>query len=667
MNKVLIKINSLKSKLNQWSREYYDLDKPTVSDAEYDLVLHELIALENEYPQYITDDSPTKRVGGHVAKQFNKVKHEIPMLSLSNQFSKEEMEKFDNDVRKATNSNDITYNVEPKIDGLSISLTYINGVLTRALTRGDGEYGEDVTNNVRTIKAIPLSINTKLSPFEVRGEVYLSFKEFNHINDLIKDDEKKFANPRNAAAGSLRNLDSSVAASRHLEAIVYYIPNELNLRELHIHEQSEVIKYLKGLGFKVAKEAIKCSGINQVNEYINKLSNIKDALLYPIDGVVIKVDDVNLYDTLGRTSKFPRWATAYKFPPEIAQTKLLNINANVGRTGRITYVAELAPVALSGSTVAAATLHNAEYIIDNDIRVGDTVKVFKAAEIIPKVIGPILDKRPNNTKVFQPITKCPICHSPLEKQDEEVDQYCTNVSCPARIVQSMIHFTSKRAMNIENLSEKNLQKLYDTNIITSIQDIYHWNNKRDTILSSELKIKDKMFNNILNNIESSKHNSLEKLIFAIGIRHIGETTAKVLAKTFRSIDAISKASIEELIKINDIGSTVAVSIVDYFKNEANQKLISDLKQVGINTKYISNIDETKIDKNSPYYQKTFVITGSFDIPRHEIKKLLEIKYDANVIDAITKNTNYLIVGENGGSKLEKAQKLNVTIINHKIW
>jgi DNA ligase (NAD+) len=282
------------------------LDKPTVSDAEYDLVLHELIALENEYPQYITDDSPTKRVGGHVAKQFNKVKHEIPMLSLSNQFSKEEMEKFDNDVRKATNSNDITYNVEPKIDGLSISLTYINGVLTRALTRGDGEYGEDVTNNVRTIKAIPLSINTKLSPFEVRGEVYLSFKEFNHINDLIKDDEKKFANPRNAAAGSLRNLDSSVAASRHLEAIVYYIPNELNLRELHIHEQSEVIKYLKGLGFKVAKEAIKCSGINQVNEYINKLSNIKDALLYPIDGVVIKVDDVNLYDTLGRTSKFPR-------------------------------------------------------------------------------------------------------------------------------------------------------------------------------------------------------------------------------------------------------------------------------------------------------------------------------------------------------------------------
>ncbi|GHU31731.1 hypothetical protein FACS1894166_03710 [Bacilli bacterium] len=282
------------------------MDKPTVSDAEYDLALRELIALENEYPQYVTDDSPTKRVGGHVAKQFHKVKHEIPMLSLSNQFSKEEMQKFDNDIRKLTNLNEVVYSVEPKIDGLSISLTYINGILTSALTRGDGEYGEDVTNNVRTIKSIPLSINTKISPLEVRGEVYLSFKEFNHINSLVNDEDKKFANPRNAAAGSLRNLDSSVAASRHLEAIVYYVPNEFNLRQLNIHEQSEVIKYLKNLGFKTAKEAIKCSGIDEVNNYIVQMTSLKDGLLYPIDGMVIKVDDINLYDSLGRTSKFPR-------------------------------------------------------------------------------------------------------------------------------------------------------------------------------------------------------------------------------------------------------------------------------------------------------------------------------------------------------------------------
>jgi DNA ligase (NAD+) len=345
---------------------------------------------------------------------------------------------------------------------------------------------------------------------------------------------------------------------------------------------------------------------------------------------------------------------------------LLDIEPNVGRTGKITYVAKLQPVNLGSSIVSSATLHNAEYILENDIRVNDIVKVFKAAEIIPKVMGPILKKRQSDVKIFHPITHCPICNSLLEKQKDEVDQYCTNVSCPARIVQSMIHFTSKRAMNIEDLSERNLQKLYDAKIITTIQDIYNFENKKEIILSNDFKIKDKMFNKILKNINASKKNSLDKLLFALGIRHIGETTAKVLAKTFRTIDNIAQSTMEDLIKINDVGEVVAISIIDFFKNISNQTLIKDLKLLDVNTIYLSNVDESKIDTSNPYYRKTFVITGSFDIPRHEIKKMLEQKFDANVTDSVSKSTNYLIVGEDGGSKIEKASKLGVTIVKDKI-
>jgi DNA ligase (NAD+) len=344
----------------------------------------------------------------------------------------------------------------------------------------------------------------------------------------------------------------------------------------------------------------------------------------------------------------------------------LNITATVGRTGRITYIANLQPVILSGSTISSATLHNADYIRDNDIRINDIVKIFKAAEIIPKVMGPVLNKRPINTISFIPITHCPRCNALLEKQLGEIDQYCTNTSCPARILQSMIHFTSKKAMNIEDLSEKNLQKLYDANIINKIQDIYKFGEKKSIILQSDFKIKEKMFNNFINNINASKNNSLEKLIFAIGIRHVGETTAKILAKTFRTIDHLANASLNELMKINDIGETVAVSIVDFFRNNDNQRLINDLKTLGVNTRYLPSIDESKVEKNSQYYQKTFVITGSFDIPRHEIKKRMEQKYDANVIDTISRSTDYLIVGENGGSKIKKANKLNIKIIQTKI-
>lgn len=671
MDEVLTRINHLKANLKKWEYHYYALDNPLVSDVEYDIAMNELIALEQKYPQYVTDDSPTKRVGGTVVDKFNKFKHDYPMLSLSDVFSYEEIIKFDNDIKKTLASfnkdTKYSYTVEPKIDGLSISLRYKDGKLIRALTRGDGEYGEDVTVNAKTIRSIPLNIHTNLKDVEARGEVFLSFKQFNAINDKIKDEEKKFSNPRNAAAGSLRNLDSKLTAQRNLEMIAYYLPNPNNLKELNIHSQADVLTKLKELGFRTAIENKKCNSIEEVIDYIKFVTVNLSKMKFPIDGMVIKLNEMELYDILGRTSKFPKWAVAYKFPPEIVKTKLKNIKATVGRTGRITYVAELEPVQLSGSIISNATLHNADYIKEKDIRVGDTVQIFKAGEIIPKVLGPVINERKQNLDVFKPIATCPICGSLLEKQEEEVDQYCTNTSCPARILQSTVHFCEKKAMNIEELSEMNLTKLSDAKVINSIQDIYRFKDKKDFILKSDLKIKDKMFEKISMNIENSKNNSLEKLIFGLGIRHVGETTSKALAKHFKTMDALSNATLLDLQKINDIGEVVAVSILDYFKNENNIKLINDLKSFGVNMEYKNTINVSDVNKESPYYQKKFCITGSFDIPRSQIKKLLEDKFDAYVSESLNATTDYLIVGENGGSKQQKAAKLGINIIKEKIW
>ncbi len=671
MDKILEQINKLKSNLKKWEYHYYALDNPLVSDVEYDMAMNELIALEEKYPQYVTDDSPTKRVGGTVISKFEKFKHNFPMLSLSDVFSYEEILKFDNDIKKALVSFDknisYSYTVEPKIDGLSISLHYKNGKLVQALTRGDGEYGEDVTVNAKTIRSIPLNINSSIEELEARGEVFMSFKEFENINSKIDDEEKKFSNPRNAAAGSLRNLDSSLTAKRNLEMIAYYLPNPNNLKELNINKQSDVLKNLKQIGFRTAIENKVCKDINEVIDFIKQMTEHRSEMKFPIDGMVIKLNEMELYDIIGRTSKFPKWAVAYKFPPEIVKTKLNGIKSTVGRTGRITYVAELEPVELSGSIVSNATLHNADYIIEKNIRVGDVVQVFKAGEIIPKVLGPVTSLRKEELPKFKPIITCPVCGSLLEQQEGEVDQYCTNTSCPSRILQSMIHFCEKKAMNIEELSEKNLQKLYDTKLVLSIQDIYRFEQKKDIILQSDLKIKQKMFDKIVLNINNSKSNSLEKLLFALGIRHVGETTSKALAKHFNTMDNLMNASMMDLQKITDIGETVGVSIIDYFKNENNIQLINDLKNFGVNMNYISKVSVSEENKSSPYYQKKFCITGSFDIPRSEIKRLLEIKYDAYVSESVNATTDFLIVGENGGSKQQKANKLGITIIKEKIW
>ena len=661
------RVSFLKKSLNQWNYEYYGLQRPSVPDAIYDSTLKELTSYETLFPEFATKDSPTKHVGGAVSNKFKKIPHQLPMLSLGNIFDYDELLHFDKTARKLTGTNkNIEYYVEPKLDGLSISLIYNKGKLAYGLTRGDGKIGEDVTQNLKMISSIPQHIDNNLDRFEVRGEIYITFEQFKKINDAIKDEDKKFANPRNAAAGTLRRLDPELVKSRNMKMAAYYIPDPNNVKALGITKQSEVIEQLRKYGFHTAKETYKVSDVQSLYEKIKYLEKHQDDLEYPIDGAVIKVNEIALYSKLGTTSKFPHWATAYKFVPKEAETKVLDIIANVGRTGKITYVAKLTPVFLSGSTISSATLNNAEYIASKDIRLNDTVKIFKAAEIIPYVKEAVLSKSPKDSKPFNALTACPVCGSKLEKREGEVDQYCINTSCPARILSSIIHFCSKTAMNIEGLSEKTLGKYFELGYIKSIPDIYHLNEHRQEIITTVMNDKFKVFNKIQDAIEKSKSNSLEKLLVGLGIRDVGAISALALAKHFKSISNLMKATKEELINLKDEGDVVSTSIYDWTHNESNIHLISKLNDVGVNMNYINSAESLK-NINSPYYQKNFCITGSFDIPREQIKERLIAKFDANVSSSVNKSTDYLIVGENGGSKQEKAEKLNIKIIKDKIW
>ena len=664
------RINFLRKKLRQWEYEYYGLEKPTVSDTTYDLSLKELNALEKAFPEFYSKSSPTSTVGGIVDNKFKKINHILPMLSLSNAFNLNELKHFDETIKKLLNfsdKQDVEYYVEPKLDGLSISLIYQKGKLFKGITRGDGKTGEDVTANIKMIKSIPQTIDNDFDRFEVRGEIYISHKQFKLINDSIKEDKNKFANPRNAASGTLRRLNPDLVKQRNLQMIAYYIPNFDDIKRLNITKQSQVIEKLKEYGFHTAKETVKCRNIDEAYEKIQWLEENQYSLEYPIDGAVLKENLIAYYNKLGSTSKFPHWAIAYKFVPQEVETEILSIQTNVGRTGKITYVANLKPVELSGSIVSAATLNNAEYILSKDIRVGDTVKIFKAAEIIPYVKEVVLEKRKNSSKQFIPATVCPVCNSKLEKIEGEVDQYCVNTSCPARSIQSIIHFCSKDAMNIEGLSDKTITKYFNLGYIKCIEDIYNLNNHREEIITTILNNKFKVFNKINDSIQNSKNNSLERLIFGLGIRDVGLISATFLAKHFKNIYSLANASKEELVALKDIGDVVSTSIYDWFHNENNLKLIESLKKFGVNTNYISKTNVTDENKNSEYYQKSFCITGSFDIPRDEIRELLIQKYDANVTNSVNKSTDYLIVGENGGSKLEKAQKLGIKLIYDNIW
>ena len=664
------RISFLRKKLRQWEYEYYGLERPTVSDVTYDLTLKELNSLEKTFPEFYSKNSPTNTVGGAINNKFKKVAHTIPMLSLSNAFNFNDLEHFDETIKRLLDFNmnqDVEYYIEPKLDGLSISLIYKNGKLINGITRGDGKIGEDVTANVRMIKSIPQTINNNFDHFEVRGEVFISHKQFKLINDSISEEKNKFANPRNAASGTLRRLDPELVKQRNLQMIAYYIPNFDDIKRLNITKQSQAIEKLKEYGFNTAKETYKCKNIGEAYKRIQWLEDNQYSLDYPIDGAVLKENLITYYSKLGSTSKFPHWAIAYKFIPQEVETEIISIQTNVGRTGKITYVANLKSVELSGSIVSAATLNNAEYILSKDIRVGDTIKIFKAAEIIPYVKGVVLSKRKKSSKRFTPAIVCPVCNSKLEKIEGEVDQYCVNTSCPARLVQSIIHFCSKNAMNIEGLSEKTITKYFNLGYIKCIEDIYNLNNHRQEIITTILNNKFKVFNKINESIQNSKNNSLERLIFGLGIRDIGLISATFLAKHFKNIDAIANTSREELVNLKDIGEVVSTSIYDWFHNKNNLKLIENLKKLGINTNYISKTNISNENKNSDYYQKSFCITGSFDISRDKIRDLLIQKYDANVTNSVNKSTDYLIVGENGGSKLTKAEKLCIKLIYDKIW
>ncbi len=646
------RINELIDYINKASYEYYILDNPTITDQEYDDYYNELLSLEEKYPEFKREDSPTNRVGGDVLDKFEKVTHEHPMLSFDDIFNNEEIILFDERVRK-TVSNPY-YTLEPKMDGLSGSLIYENGILVRGATRGDGVTGEDITNNVKTIKSIPLKLTENIN-IEVRGEIYMSKIAFEKANiERRKNNESEFANPRNAAAGSVRQLDSKITAKRNLDFMAYFIPNP---EDYGLKTQSESLEYLKKLGFvtnyKLNKRA---KNINEIINYIEDLSEKRKNLPYNIDGVVLKVDNLEDEKKLGFTSRVPRWGIAYKFPAEEVLTTLKEIKFTVGRTGKITPNAIFSPVHVDGSLVSKATLHNSDYCIDKDVRIGDTISIRKAGDVIPEVVEVKLERRKKNSIPFKMINNCPICNSKLVKKD--ANYFCLNDNCAAKYIESLIHFVSRDAMYIEGFGDRIIEDFYNMNYLKNIDDFYTLYKYKDELKTLE-GFGEKSIENLLKSIENSKKNSLERLLFGLGIRHVGKKTAKILSMYYKTMDNLINADFEELKSITDIGSIIAQSIVDYFKNDKNINLINRLKELDVNMRYTGlDIDSS----NNKINGKTFVITGTLSVPREKIKEKLE-SLGANVTGSVTKKTDYVIIGEKAGSKLDKAKQLNIKIIN----
>ncbi|ATZ16626.1 DNA ligase (NAD+) [Entomoplasma freundtii] len=654
--KIHEEILRLRVTLNDWSHQYYVLDAPTVDDAEYDAKMKELIRLEKAYPEFADANSPSQKVGGSVSEHFQKHIHSSPMLSLGDIFNWEEFLDFNKQVTKITGTSENAYYGELKIDGLSISLTYKNGQLVTATTRGDGLVGEDVTTNVRTIKTIPLQLKEPVD-VETRGEIYLPIAEFEHLNEerLIKG-ETLFANPRNAAAGTLRQLDSKIVAGRHLNSFLYYY---IQPPRPKINTQEKAIRYLNNLGFRTNPENRLCRNLDDVKAFIEDFETRRHNLDYQIDGLVFKLNDFQYYEKLGATAKTPRWAIAYKFPAEVKETILRRIFPSVGRTGKITYNADLEPIILSGTKVSAASLNNALWIKAKALKEGCKVKVKKAGEIIPSVVS--LVKTPNYDKlpIWQPATHCPICKNKLEQSLGEVDQFCVNFSCPAKILRSMEHFASRGALDIVGLGPSILTRFYEAKLIKTIDDIYRLPEHETEIVNFE-NFGKKSYDNLVKAVKASKHRSLEKVIFGLGIRHVGAKTAKLLAQKFKTIDALAFATLDELAAVDLIGAISAQSIVDWFAVKTNQKLIQELKNFGVNFTYHG----PKIGANTPLRGLSFVITGTLSQPRETIKELLESEGGA-VNSSLSKQTSYLIAGTDPGSKIQKAEKLGVTIINEE--
>lgn len=648
------RIEELRRELEQYNYEYHTLDQPSVSDYEYDKKTRELIDLEEEHPELVTPDSPSKRVGGAPLDAFQKVQHEIPMLSLGNAFDEQELRDFDRRVREGVDGEDVNYVCELKIDGLAISLKYEDGLLVRGATRGDGTTGEDITQNLKTIKSIPLRIEQQ-EPIEVRGEAFMPHRSFLAMNEKREaNGEEPFANPRNAAAGSLRQLDPKIAAKRNLDIFLYGV-GQWEAGELESH--SERLEYMKTLGFKTNPEWKKCNDIEEVIDYVTKWTEERPNLNYEIDGIVIKVDSLDQQETLGFTAKSPRWATAFKFPAEEAITKLTDIELSVGRTGAVTPTAILNPVQVAGTTVGRASLHNEDLIREKDIRIGDTVVIKKAGDIIPEVVRVITDERSGDEEPFYMPDVCPECGSDLERLEEEVALRCINPNCPAQLREGLIHFVSRNAMNIDGLGEKVIAQLFRENLVHTIADLYKLD--KDELLQLE-RMGEKSADNLLSSINVSKENSLERLLFGLGIRFVGSKGAQTLAEEFETMERLMNVTYDELVAIHDIGEKVADSIVRYFEKEPVVELIEELRALGLNMEYKGQ-KRSEQPEDSPFAGKTVVITGKMEnYSRGDVKAHVEA-LGGKVTGSVSKNTDMLIAGEDAGSKYEKAEKLGIDI------
>ena len=642
--------NELVELINKANYEYHVLDNPTtLTDQEYDNYIRELYAIEEEHPDWIREDSPTKKIGGVILDKFEKVTHKIPMMSLADVFNEDEIREFDARIKKEGINPE--YVCELKIDGLSVSLRYEDGMLVTGATRGDGVVGEDITHNVKTIKQVPLKLSSDTS-IEVRGEIYMSKATLETLNkEREANGEQLLKNCRNAAAGSVRQLDSSVAAKRNLEVWIYHLPDP---EDYGIETHMDSLKFMEELGFRVNPNNRKVKNIDEVLKFIEEMGEKRDSLPYDIDGVVIKVDNLDDHEKLGNTIRYPKWACAYKFPAQVVQTKLKDIKFTVGRTGQVTPNAILEPVMVMGSLISKATLHNEEYCLTKDIRIGDTVRIIKAGDVIPRVESVVMENRKPDAMPFEMPSLCPMCGSSLVKKDS--NYYCVNDNCSKKDIEGLIHFVSRDTMNIDGLGDAIVEDFYNLGYLKSIPDVY-----KLVEYTEDLKLLEgfgnKSINNLLDSIEASKSNSLEKLLFAIGIRHIGKKTAKILAKHYKNIDAIIATDEEILTNIRDIGGIIAKSVVEYFKDVNNIEMINELKKLGINMEYLGEEEKT----DTPFSGKTFVLTGSLEsMTRDEAKELIE-SLGGNCSGSVSKKTDVVIAGEAAGSKYTKALELGIEI------
>ena len=643
------RIITLTKLLNQYAYEYYVLDNPTISDFEYDQLYNELVKLEEDNPSLVQEDSPTKRVGDKVLDRFEKITHKVKMMSINDIFDYEEIKKFDNDIKKIANVN---YSCELKIDGLSVSCKYEKGILKVASTRGNGTIGEIITDNAKTINSIPLKLKDELD-IEVRGEIFMPKKSFEKVN-LEREQEglDLFQNCRNAASGTIKSLDSKVVAKRKLDNFMYQI---VGYKELST--QGEVLEFLNKEGFKTNKESKICNNVDEIIFFIEYWKTHKDDLPYPIDGVVIKVNQLKYYDEIGYTVKSPKWCIAFKYPAEEASTILREITFQVGRTGVITPVANFDTVFISGTDVSRATLHNEDFIKLRDIRVNDTIRVRKSGEIIPEVFAVDFSKRTDKCLPFVMISNCPICGEKLVRRENEADYYCENENCKARKLNSIIHFASKPAMNIESLGDKLIETFYNANLLTDISDIYTLENKKSILINME-KLGEKSVDNILASIDISKSMNLDKLVFGLGIRNVGAKVASLLCERYPSIDELINAKYEDILQIPDIGETIALSVVNYFKKEENIKRINLLKEYGVNMKY-----KKKDTINGVFAHKIVVLTGNLSsFTRDEASEIIE-RLGGTTSSSVSKKTDIVLAGEKAGSKLQKALDLGIKIIN----